>query len=107
MHMKKLAYATVLAAASAMFVIGSGLPSQAAAKKKAAAAEPQHMVLCSLESVPVCATKGGLKQTYANSCFAQHDNATKITNGACGAKKAAHAKKKKVAKKAKKSSKKK
>jgi hypothetical protein len=92
MHMKRLAYAAVLAATAAVFAIGSAVPSQAAKKKTAAA--PQHMVLCPLEYLPVCATKGGLRQTYANSCFAEHDNATKISKGACGAKKAMHKKKK-------------
>lgn len=88
MQMKHLAYAAILAVTSAAFVVGSGLPSQAAAKKKVAAAAP-HQVFCTMDYTPVCAERGGLKQTYANSCFASHDNAKVISNGACGAKKAA------------------
>ena len=40
MNIKKLAYATFVAAAAVAFVIGSAVPSEAAKKKKAAAAPP-------------------------------------------------------------------
>ena len=37
---------------------------------------------------PVCATKGGMKFTYANACFAAKDGAKVVSQSACPAKKA-------------------
>ncbi|HKA76578.1 MAG TPA: hypothetical protein VKD19_05675 [Pseudolabrys sp.] len=98
MKIKNLAYTTFVAAAAVAFVIGSAVPSEAAKKKKAAAAPPPPAPVLSLctgmESAPVCATKGGMTFTYANSCFAKKDGATSATPGACKAAKAGGGKKK-------------
>ena len=89
MHMKHFAHAAIVAAAGLVFAIGSAAPSQAA-KKKVAAAPAPHSIFCTMDYKPVCAERGGLKQTYANSCFASRDNAKILSNEACGAKKAMH-----------------
>jgi hypothetical protein len=58
-----------------------------AAKKKAKAEAPQPMAWCFQQQTPVCATRGGLKMTYASTCFAEKDGAKVVSQGACGAKK--------------------
>jgi hypothetical protein len=92
MKIKNLAYATFVAAAAIAFVIGSAVLSEAAKKKKAAAAPPppaQQWPTCwGAPYGPVCATKGGQKFTYVNSCYAMKDQATSATPGACKAAKA-------------------
>ena len=87
MKIKNLAYATFVAAAAVAFVIGSAVPSEAAKKKKAAAAPPPPPPPPALGTVPgsVCATKGGQKFTYINSCYAAMDQAKSATAGACKA----------------------
>ncbi len=87
MNIKKLAYATFVAAAAVAFVIGSAVPSEAAKKKKAAAAPPApQQATCFVTAPgPVCATKGGQKFTYFNSCYAMKDQATAARPGACKA----------------------
>jgi hypothetical protein len=101
MKLKNLGYATFIAATAIAFVIGSGGPSQA--KKKAKEAAPAPQAFCLGADKPVCATKGGLKFTYANSCYAAKDGAKSAKPGACKAAKA-HKKggKKKMSKPAKK-----
>ena len=101
MKLKDLGYAAVIVATAIAFVIGSGGPSQA--KKKAKEAAPPPQTLCFGSDKPVCATKGGLKFTYANSCYAAKDGAKSAKPGACKAAKA-HKKggKKKMSKPAKK-----
>ena len=87
MKIKNLAYATFVAAAAVAFVIGSAVPSEAAKKKKAAAAPPPPPPATCLWTAPgsVCATKGGQKFTYINSCYAAMDQAKSATAGACKA----------------------
>lgn len=103
MKIRNLAYATFVAAAAVAFVIGSAVPSEAAKKKKAAAAPPPPPpAVCWVDPGPVCATKGGLKFTYVNSCFAMKDQATGATPGECKPAKAAKGGKKKTASKKKK-----
>ena len=104
MKIKNLAYATFVAAAAVAFVIGSAVPSEAAKKKKAAAAPPPPPPAQCLTTAPgsVCATKGGQKFTYFNSCYARMDQAKSATPGACKAAKGGgkkKAKKKKAKKK--------
>ena len=72
MKIKNLAYATFVAAAAVAIVIGSAVPSEAAKKKKAAAAPPAPQPVSCLVASPgsVCATKGGQKFTYFNTCYA-------------------------------------
>ena len=95
MNIKKLAYATFVAAAAVAFVIGSAVPSEAAKKKKAAAAPPAPQPTCLVTTPgPVCATKGGQKFNYFNSCYAANDQATAARPGACKAAKAGGGKKK-------------
>ena len=100
MTIKKLAYATIVAAAAVAFVIGSAIPSEAAKKKKAAATPPAPQPVTCLVNPPgqVCATKGGMKFTYFNACYAMKDGATGTKSGACKAAKAGG--KKKASKKA-------
>ena len=102
MKFKNLAYATFVAAAAVAFVIGSAVPSEAAKKKKAAAAAPPPppQVVCAGGPAPVCATKGGLKFTYHNACWATNDGAKAAKPGECKAAKAAGGKKKAKKKKA-------
>lgn len=84
MKLKNLAYATFIAAAAVAFAIGSAVPSQAAAKKKTAAAPQPITCFVSPESA-VCASKGGQNFTYASSCYAAKDGATGARAGACKA----------------------
>src|SRR4029079_9002670 len=93
MKLKNLAYATFVAATAVAFVIGSAVPRAAAKKKKAGAAAPPPppQVVCAGGPAPVCATKGGLKFTYHNACWAAKDGATKAKPGECKAAKAAKA----------------
>ena len=103
MTIRNLAYTAIVGAAAIAFVIGSAVPSEAAKKKKAAAAAapppPQPPTCLMLPESPVCATKGGLKFTYASACYAAKDQATGATPGACKAAKAGGGKKKKKKKK--------
>ena len=85
MKIKNLAYATFVAAAAVAFVIGSAVPSEAAKKKKAAAAPPPPATCLWTAPGSVCATKGGQKFTYINSCYAAMDQAKSATAGACKA----------------------
>ena len=62
MKLKNIAYAALIACTAAAIVIGSAVPSEAKAKKKAAAA-PQKSAICSTARAPVCATRGSLKFT--------------------------------------------
>ena len=102
MKLRNLGYAAVLAVTAAAFVIGSAVPSDAKAKKKAEAA-PAPMASCFLApSKAVCATKGGMKFTYANSCYAARDGAKVVSGKACPAKAAAKPGKKGAKKAAKK-----
>ena len=92
MKLRNIAYATFVTAAAVAFVIGSAVPSEAAKKKKEAAAPPPQEPTCLLApSAPVCATKGGQKFNYANSCYAMKDGASGAKAGACKAGKAAKA----------------
>ena len=104
MKLKNIGYAFFIAASAAAFVIGSGGPSEAKAKKMAP--PPPHPGPCFEIAAPVCGVKGGMKFTYANACFAAQDGAKVVSQGACPAKKAMkhHKKagKKKAAKPAKK-----
>jgi hypothetical protein len=86
MTIRNVAYTALLGIAAVAFIIGSAVPSEAAKKKKAAAAAPapapQQQCLGSAPG-PVCATKGGLKFTYNNACFAAQDGAKSAKAGAC------------------------
>jgi len=101
MKLKNIGYAAVIAATAIMFVLGSAVPSDAAKKKKAAAAPLPKSPICSTVRTPVCGVKGKQKYTYVNACFAGNDGASLASNKACPVKKAKKAGKKK-AKKAKK-----
>ncbi len=84
MTIRNVAYTALLGAAAIAFIIGSAVPSEAAKKKKAAAAPaPQPPACWANAPGPVCATKGGLKFTYINSCYAAKDGATSAKAGAC------------------------
>lgn len=102
MKLRNFGYAAVLAVTAAAFVIGSAVPSDAKAKKKKAeAAPPAPMASCFLApSNAVCATKGGLKFTYKNACYAAKDGAKVASDKACPVKATAKGDKKKGGKKA-------
>jgi hypothetical protein len=107
MKLRNFGYAAVLAVTAAAFVIGSAVPSDAKAKKKKAEAAPPPATCWLTTDKAVCATKGGLKFTYKNSCYAAKDGAKVVSDKACPAKKAVKAGKKKGGKKAAKPDKKK
>jgi len=98
MKLKNIGYAALVTVATAAFVLGTAGSSEAAKKKKAAAAPLPRSPICSTAPAPVCGVKGGQKFTYVNACFAGNDGASLASNKACPIKKAG----KKKAKKAKK-----
>ena len=86
MTLKKIATATAIAVTAAAFVFGSAGVSEAKGKKKAAAA-PKPAVSCLFTAAaPVCATKGKMKFTYRNACYAGNDGAMVSSQKACPAK---------------------
>ena len=83
MKLKNLATAAVIAVTAAAFVFGSAVSSEAKGKKKAAPA-PKVSATCMLTATsPVCATKGGMKFTYNNACYAANDGAKVAAQKAC------------------------
>ncbi|HET7850922.1 MAG TPA: hypothetical protein VFL51_17885 [Pseudolabrys sp.] len=97
-QLRKTGYALAVAAVSAAFMLAAAGTSEAAKKKAAAkpAAAPVQEIVCFNAGGPVCASKGGMKFTYANSCYAAKDGAKIGASGACkGTKTASVAKKKK------------
>lgn len=106
MTLKNLGYATLTALTAAAFVIGAAGSGEAKAKKKMAAPPPPP-VICTMEYKQVCGSKGGMKVTYANACFAAKDGAKVVSQGACKPPKAHKKAAKKMAKPAKKEMKKK
>jgi len=101
MKIRNIAYAAIVGAAAVALVIGSAVPSEAAKKKKAAAAPPPPPPVSCFGTAPgpVCATKGGQKFTYFNSCYAAKDGATGAKPGECKAAKKGGGKKKAAKKK--------
>jgi len=101
-QLQKTGYALLVAAVSAAFMLAAASSSEAAKKKAAAMPAPGSMepLGCAMSGGPVCATRGGMKFTYANSCYAQHDGAKVSSSKACsGGKKMAKAGKKMASKK--------
>lgn len=94
MKLRTIGYAAVIAMTAAAFVIGSAVPSDAKAKKKKAEAAPPPATCWLTTDKAVCATKGGLKFTYKNSCYAAKDGAKVVSDKACPAKAAKKAGKK-------------
>jgi hypothetical protein len=101
MNYKSIGYAVMIAATATAFVIGSAVPSDAKGKKKEAAAPAPTPITClGLVRAPVCASKGDMKFTYANACYAAKDGAKSAKAGECKPAKAAKKSKgKKAAKK--------
>jgi len=83
MTLRNLGYAALVAATAAVIAIGSAGPSEAKSKKPAPPPQPVCMMT---DYHPVCAVKGGMEQTYVNSCYAANDGATVVSEGACKAK---------------------
>ena len=79
MQLTKIAFTLLIGAAAAMAATSPSF----AAKKKAKAEAPQPMAWCFQQQTPVCATRGGLKMTYASACFAEKDGAKVVSQGAC------------------------
>ena len=108
MKLRTIGYAAVVAMTAAAFVIGSAVPSDAKAKKKKAEAAPAKQASCMFTPPKaVCGTKGGMKFTYLNACYAANDGAKVVSDKACPAKAAKKAGKKGGKKAAKKPMKKK
>jgi hypothetical protein len=105
MKLRTIGYAVAIAATAAL-AFGAGGPSYAA-KKKMVKEAPPPPILCVQPDAPVCASKGGMSFTYANSCYAEKDGAKVTVNGACKAPKAHMKPAKKMAKPAAKPAKKK
>ncbi len=78
---KKCSYVAIVSAVSAAVIFGTAGISQAKKKKEMAMA-PEYHAMC-LGGTPVCAMKGGMKFTYASSCFAGNDGATVVSDMAC------------------------
>ena len=97
MKLRKLGYAALVAAAAAVIAIGSAVPGEAKTKKKKAEAAPAPAICLLAERHPVCAVKGGVKFTYANSCYAAQDGAKVVSQKACPAGKVAKPHKAKMA----------
>jgi len=100
MKLRNIGYAAVIAVTAVAFVIGSAVTSEAAKKKKAEAAPPPPACWLTADKA-VCATKGSMKFTYKNSCYAAKDGAKVVADKACPAKAAKKAGGKKKAAKAK------
>lgn len=100
MTYKSIAWATILATG---LVLGSSASGIAAAKKKRAEAAPTSTAFCMTTGNQVCGTRGGMKFTYANACYAQRDGAKVAGQGACKAGKAKMSMKSKSSKSKKKS----
>jgi len=101
MKLRNIGYAAVIAMTAVAFVIGSAVTSEAAKKKKAEAAPPPPPACWLTADKAVCATKGSMKFTYKNSCYAAKDGAKVVSDKACPAKAAKKAGGKKKAAKAK------
>jgi hypothetical protein len=100
MQIREIAYAAFVGVAAVAFVIGSAVPSEAAKKKKAAAAAaapaaaPAQWPTCwGAPYGPVCATKGSQNFSYINACYAMKDGASKAKTGGCKVAKASGKKK--------------
>ena len=91
MTLKQLGYGALVGVTAVFIALGSATTAEAAKKsKKAAAAPAQAYGICNLQArSPVCATRGTMKLSYANACFARADAATDAKAGACKAPKAA------------------
>ena len=103
MKLRNFGYAALVVATGFVIAIGSAVPSDAKAKKKTAAAPASSpAVFCIDPYKPVCGEKGGMKNTYANACFARQDGAKVVSTKACSTKaaKAPKAKKKAMKQKA-------
>jgi hypothetical protein len=83
MTLKHLAYGALIGVTTLVIAVGSATTSEAKAKKKAAAAPASKSLFCIQPYAPVCGTRGGMKFTYANACYAAKDGATAVTPGAC------------------------
>jgi hypothetical protein len=101
MTYKSIAWAAILGTALVLASSASGIA--AAKKKKAEAAAPTSTAFCMTTGSQVCATRGGMKFTYANACYAQRDGAKVSSQGACKAGKAKMSMKSKSSKAKKKS----
>ena len=103
MNLKRIGYGVAVAAMTVAFALASATPSEAAKKKKKEAAKPAvpYQSCLLMPETKVCGTKGGLKFTYANACYASRDGAKVVSQKACPAPKAKKAPKtaKKAAKK--------
>src|SRR5579863_4431894 len=61
-----------------------GLLAFSAAHADSPPPPPTLKMVCTEQYQPVCGTKDGKRITYSNHCFADIDQATEISDGACG-----------------------
>jgi len=80
MGLKNIGYAALLTFATAAFALGTTGSSEAAKKKAEATPLPGP---CFTAEKPVCATRGGMKYTYASACIAVKDGAKVVSWKAC------------------------
>jgi hypothetical protein len=79
--MKTISTAAIVAAAAMTLAIGFSGPSFAKAKKAEA---PMMSPACQMDPhKEVCGVRGGMHQTYANSCYAMRDGAKVVSQRAC------------------------
>jgi len=81
MKLRYLAYAGILTATAV--AIASPTPSSAKAKK--AEMEPAPLACWFLPESQVCGSRGSVKTTYYNSCYAEKDGAKIASHGDCKA----------------------
>jgi hypothetical protein len=99
MTLNKIGYAVMIAVAAAVIAIGTAGTSEAKGKKKMAAPPPMPPTCWFTLRSPVCATKGGMKSTYFNACYADKDGAKVSSSGECRPAKMAKKSMKKMKKK--------
>jgi hypothetical protein len=92
MKLKNIGYAALVTIAATAFVLGT-VGSSEAKKKAAAAPPPPPPGPCFTAEKRVCATRGGMKFTYASACIAVKDGAKVVSDKACPVKAAKKAKK--------------
>jgi hypothetical protein len=90
----KIARVALVAAAVVAVAVGSAAPSDAKAKKKPAADAPMTPTCWLTPASSVCGSKGSMKFTYFNACYASKDGATVASQGDCKPAKAMKSKKK-------------
>ena len=101
MKLRNVGYAALVAVTAVIIALGSAAPGMAKGKKKMAAPAAPPPAFCTEPYAPVCGVKSGMKNTYANACFARMDGAKVVSHKACATMKPGKPHKAKKAMKAK------